>query len=67
MPPQDICKREQSGTGFIVDKNGYIITNNHVVSIDEGDAVDHIKVKLHGDDTEYRAKLIGTDRETDSR
>src|SRR5690242_15167093 len=23
-------RREQSGTGFIVDKNGYIITNNHV-------------------------------------
>jgi serine protease Do len=53
-------KREQSGTGFIVDKNGYIITNNHVV-----EGVDRIRVKLHGDETEYRAKLIGTDRETD--
>ena len=53
-------RREQSGTGFVVDKNGYIITNNHVV-----DGVDRIKVKLHGDETEYRAKLIGTDRETD--
>jgi serine protease Do len=58
-PPQAF-KREQSGTGFIVDKNGYIVTNNHVV-----DGVDHIKVKLHGDSTEYRARLIGTDRETD--
>ena len=53
-------KRQQSGTGFVVDKNGYIITNNHVV-----DGVDHIKVKLHGDPTDYKAKLIGTDRETD--
>src|ERR1035437_1776738 len=53
-------RREQSGTGFIVDKNGYIITNNHVV-----DGVDRIKVKLHGDETEYKARLIGTDRETD--
>ncbi len=53
-------RREQSGTGFVVDKNGYIITNNHVV-----DGVDRIKVKLHGDETEYRARLIGTDRETD--
>src|SRR5271166_5953226 len=63
--PQDAGKREQSGTGFIVDKNGYIITNKHVVSNEEGNPVDHIKVKLHGEDTEYRAKLIGFDRETD--
>lgn len=63
--PQDDAKREQSGTGFIVDKNGYIITNKHVVSDEAGNPVDHIKVKLHDDDTEYRAKLIGFDRETD--
>ena len=63
--PDNAGKREQSGTGFIVDKNGYIITNKHVVSTEEGNPVDHIKVKLHGDDTEYRAKLIGFDRETD--
>jgi serine protease Do len=63
--PPDAGKREQSGTGFIVDKNGYIITNKHVVSNEEGSPVDHIKVKVHGDDTEYRAKLIGFDRETD--
>jgi serine protease Do len=59
LPPQAF-KRFQSGTGFIVDKNGYIITNNHVV-----EDVDHIKVRLHDDSTEYRARLIGTDRETD--
>src|SRR6202790_4599449 len=53
-------RREQSGTGFVVDKNGYIITNNHVVEV-----VDRIKVKLHGDETEYRARLISSDRETD--
>src|SRR5579871_228135 len=54
-------RQEQSGTGFIVDRNGYIITNNHVVS-----KVDRIKVKLHTDDTtEYRARIVGTDPETD--
>ena len=53
-------RREQSGTGFIVDRNGYIITNNHVI-----DKMDHIRVRLHGDTTEYRAHLIGTDLETD--
>src|SRR5258708_106638 len=58
QPPNQ--RREQSGSGFIVDKNGYIVTNNHVV-----DGVDRIRVKLHGDETEYRARLIGADRETD--
>ena len=58
--PQRSFRQEQSGTGFIVDKNGYIITNNHVVS-----RVDRIKVKLHGDSTEYRARVIGFDSETD--
>jgi serine protease Do len=53
-------RREQSGTGFIVDKNGYILTNNHVI-----DKMDRIKVRLHGDSADYKAKLIGTDVETD--
>jgi serine protease Do len=58
--PQTPRRSEQSGTGFIVDKNGYIITNNHVV-----DGVDHIRVKLNGETTQYRARLIGSDSETD--
>ena len=53
-------KRGQSGTGFIVDRNGYIITNNHVV-----EKMDKIKVKLHGDPMEYKARVVGTDSETD--
>jgi serine protease Do len=61
LEQQPHFKQEQSGTGFIVDKNGYIITNNHVVS-----KVDHIKVRLHTDDsTEYRARIVGFDPETD--
>ena len=58
--PQQAQKREATGTGFIVDKNGYIVTNNHVV-----EAGEKIKVKVHGDPNEYRAKVIGTDKETD--
>jgi serine protease Do len=59
--PQRAFKQEQSGTGFVVDKNGYIITNHHVIK-----GVDHIKVKLHGDDsTEYHARVVGIDPETD--
>ncbi|MBV9397374.1 MAG: Do family serine endopeptidase [Bryobacterales bacterium] len=59
VPPQAL-KREASGTGFVVDKNGYIVTNNHVV-----ENADKITVKLMGDSTEYRAHVIGTDFETD--
>lgn len=53
-------RREQSGSGFIVDRNGYIITNNHVI-----DKMDRIKVRLHGDDTDYKARVIGVDSESD--
>jgi serine protease Do len=48
------------GSGFIVDPKGYIITNNHVV-----EKATSIKVKLYNDPTEYKARLIGTDTETD--
>ncbi len=48
------------GSGVVVDKNGYILTNNHVV-----DKASKITVKFTDDDTEYPAKVIGTDSETD--
>ena len=53
-------RSEGSGTGFIVDKNGYILTNHHVV-----EKADRIKVKLNGESAEYRARVIGYDAETD--
>lgn len=53
-------RTEGSGTGFVVDKNGYIITNHHVV-----ENADRIKVRMPGDDTDYRARVIGFDSETD--
>ncbi|HEU0121002.1 MAG TPA: Do family serine endopeptidase [Bryobacteraceae bacterium] len=52
--------REATGSGFIVDKAGYIVTNFHVV-----EKADSIKVKLSGDDRDYKAKVIGTDWESD--
>jgi serine protease Do len=48
------------GSGVVVDKNGYILTNNHVV-----DKATKIIVKFTNDDTEYPAHVIGTDSETD--
>jgi serine protease Do len=56
----DSPKRQASGSGFIVDKNGYIVTNNHVV-----ENATKIRVRLHGDPGDYRGRLIGTDYETD--
>ncbi len=54
-------RTEGSGTGFVVDKNGYIITNHHVI-----DKADRIKVKLAGDNgSEYRGRVVGYDKETD--
>jgi serine protease Do len=58
--PPKAFRQQGSGTGFIVDKNGYILTNNHVV-----EHADRLKVRIHGDDNEYRAHVIGTDLETD--
>ena len=60
--PQGQQKREGTGSGVIVDPNGYILTNNHVV-----DGADRLKVHLTGDpdSTDYEAKLIGVDIETD--
>jgi len=47
------------GTGFIIEKEGYILTNNHVV-----EGADKITVTL-SDKKEYPAKVIGLDSKTD--
>jgi serine protease Do len=52
-------KQNGLGTGFIIDKNGFIVTNNHVVK----DA-DKIKVVLK-DKREFDAKVVGRDPQTD--
>src|ERR1041384_3132483 len=48
-----------SGSGFIVSKDGYILTNNHVVQ-----GADRVTVRLY-DNREFTAKTIGTDPTTD--
>lgn len=53
-------RREGTGSGFIVDRNGYILTNLHVV-----DRATSIKVRLSGDPNDYKARLIGSDPELD--
>ena len=48
-----------TGTGFIIDREGHILTNNHVV-----ENADIIKVTLQNE-KEYEARLIGSDPKTD--
>ena len=48
------------GSGVIVDKQGYILTNNHVV-----DQATKVQVMIAGDTTKYTAKVIGVDEATD--
>jgi len=60
-------RREQTtvaaGTGFIISRDGLILTNNHVV-----EGASKIEVSLYGEDVDqlYEAKLIGRDPLTDS-
>jgi serine protease Do len=54
-----------SGSGFIVSKDGYILTNNHVVTTSDRTTVaDQVTVQLL-DHRTYKAKVIGNDPTTD--
>ena len=50
---------EGAGSGVIISEDGYIVTNNHVIS-----GASNINVRLTNGE-EYKAKLIGTDAQTD--
>lgn len=60
-----------AGSGIIVSSDGYILTNNHVVNSTSSSSyyqiteATNVKVKLYNDDTEYEAKVIGSDSQTD--
>ncbi len=57
--PQPFEKRSSLGSGFILSKDGYVITNNHVV-----ENADEIIVRLN-DRREFKAELIGRDKKSD--
>lgn len=52
------------GSGFIISADGYIVTNNHVITADGQGEVESISVTTP-DGTEYPAKLVGKDAQSD--
>jgi len=57
--PQKDLKRKSLGSGFIISKDGYILTNTHVV-----DNASEVKVSL-SDEKVYEAEVVGRDPKTD--
>lgn len=57
--PHSLQPRRSMGSGFIVSKEGYVLTNNHVV-----EGADEVIVRLN-DHREFKATIVGTDPRSD--
>lgn len=52
--------QKATGTGFIIQANGYILTNQHVI-----EGANQINVKVQNHESSYPAKVVGEDRNLD--
>lgn len=63
--PNIVPEQRASGSGVIISEDGYIVTNNHVITNEaNGNIADEITVTLHNRKT-YKAKVIGRDPSSD--
>ena len=62
--PGYVPEQRASGSGVIISDDGYIVTNNHVITDANGNIADEINVTLHNGKT-YKAKVIGRSETTD--
>ncbi len=62
---------EATGSGIIISSDGYIVTNNHVISEQSGNSyyqvtqAQGITINLYNDSTDYTATVVGSDPQTD--
>ena len=62
--PQDRKMPQGIGSGVIISSDGYILTNNHVVSNEQGEDADEVLVRID-DGREFEATIVGRDPLTD--
>ena len=48
-----------SGSGFVIDESGLMLTNNHVVTLDSDTVAQKLSVQFHNDPKTYPAKVVG--------
>jgi S1-C subfamily serine protease len=59
-PPQPRRGGVATGSGFVLDRDGYIVTNAHVV-----EGADQVRVQFVNEDDPVEARVVGTDASTD--